>query len=80
MKLIPDWLLSAISDGEGHVSSGRLIAVTIAFTCDALPGTVWAELSVVSGKMQEIPMSVVAFMGASGALATSLYAITKSKE
>jgi hypothetical protein len=80
MQLIPAWLLSSISDGEGNTSVGRLIALSISMVCVILPMIVWAFLSLLGGHMLDIPGSLTGFMGASGGLATALYAITKSKE
>lgn len=48
--------------------------------CVILPMLVWAFLSLLGGHMLDIPGSLTGFMGASGGLATALYAITKSKE
>ena len=79
MQIIPTWLLSSISDGE-HTSVGRLIALSISMVCVILPMLVWAFLSLLGGHMLDIPGSLTGFMGASGGLATALYAITKSKE
>jgi len=79
MKL-PEWLASALSDGEGHTSVGRLIALVVVMTCIVMPALIWFELSAFSGHLLEMPGSITGFMAAAGTLAVTLYGITKNAE
>lgn len=80
MKLLPDFILSAIGDGQGNTSVGRLIALLIVVFCVLVPAIFWAFLSGIKLSMQEVPGSYIGFMSAAGTLAATLYAITKKSE
>jgi hypothetical protein len=80
MNILPSWLLSAISDGQGNTSVGRIIALLIVVTCIVMPSLIWFELSAFDNKLQEMPGSITGFMAAAGTLAVTLYGITKNAE
>lgn len=72
--------MSAISDGDGHTSVGRLIALSTVALCVLAPAVIWFWLSALAGKLVDVPASYIGFMSAAGALAISMYGITKYKE
>jgi len=80
MKLIPDWLRSAIDDGTGNVSSSRLAFLSVVFVTIILPGLLWFWLSGLASKLLEIPGSVTGFAGASAAAVVGLFGINKRSE
>ena len=80
MTILPDFIKSAISDGEGNTSVGRLIALSIVTLCVLIPACVWAWLSLWQSKLVEMPGSYIGFMTAAGTLAGAMYSFTKGKE
>lgn len=80
---MPNWILSAISDGDKEnpqTSVGRLIALAIVVLCVLMPATIWAWLSLWQMKLVDMPGSYIGFMTAAGTLAGAMYTITKRTE
>jgi hypothetical protein len=63
IKLLFSWLSRALGDGD-NPSSSRLIAVPTLLSIYLVPLTVWAYLSFSEKKLLDVPMSLVAFVGA----------------
>lgn len=80
MKLIPDWILDSMKDGEGHYSSSRIMALGTLATVVLLPGLLWFLLSAIQGKLLEIPGSITGFSSASSAIALAMFAANKRAE
>lgn len=80
MKLLPDWLRSAIDDGTGQVSATRVATLSTLFAAAILPGLVWAELSLLNNKMLEFPVTLTGYMTAAGTLVVTLFIINKRTE
>ena len=83
MKLIPDWLLSALSDGDPvnpHTSMSRLIAFLTVVVCIVLPGLTWCLLSLIAVKLLDFPGSLTGFMAAASSLALAMFAFNKRSE
>lgn len=68
------WIGAALGDGE-NPSSGRLIGVPTLLAVYLVPLAVWTVLSIKDGKMNEIPGSLLGFIGTvSGPLLAFLHA------
>lgn len=80
MKLLPDWLRSAIDDGAGNVSSTRVATLSTLFTAAILPGLVWAELSLLNNKMLEFPVTLTGYMTAACTAVVTLFIVNKRIE
>ena len=78
--LLPDWLASALSEGNGQTSMTRLIAFITAVAGVVLPAVLWFWISCLHNKLEEMPLSIIGFMGAAGTLATILFTVNKRAE
>lgn len=87
MLKLPEWLVSALSDGSpaepgksSPVSMTRLLAFITVLSVIILPSIVIAELSLLSGKPIAIPDGWTGFMSAAAAAVTTLFIFNKRAE
>ena len=82
MKLIPAWLLSALSDGATPpaVSMSRVIAFLTVLVCVVLPALMWFWLSGLKGELLDIPGGLIGFMTAASAISMAMFAANKRSE
>jgi hypothetical protein len=82
MKIMPDWLLSALSNGDTPptVSMSRLIAFLTILTVIVFPGLLYVELSALCGHLVEVPGSFTGYATAASAIALTMFAANKRAE
>lgn len=82
MKLMPDWLLSAISDGGDPpcVSVSRVIALITIVATVVLPMTMWFWLSGLNSKLQDFPSGLIAFTPLASGVALTMFAANKRSD
>lgn len=82
MKILPDWLVSALSDGATPpaTSMTRLLAFITVLAVIVGPSLVIAELSLCGGKPVPMPEGWTAFMGAACTAVMALFACNKRSE
>ena len=82
MKLIPDWLISALQDGgtPPNYSMSRVLAFIVTVAVVVLPSIAIIELTLIQGKPVAIPEGWVPFVAAAQGFTLAMFAANKRSE